>query len=134
MLSADEEKQLKQYITDILSNDKSNIHTLSGAQLGKLMQFVGSLENELANTDIQVVSEADANEPTTADDNDDDEANAEAAAALNNIERVEFIPLTSVSNAQPSKKDIEKFKTEDMGAFEGSRRVAKDQNASARIF
>ncbi|KAI6188448.1 Receptor-type tyrosine-protein phosphatase N2 [Aphelenchoides besseyi] len=104
-LSGSEEKELKEYVTDILDKQKTNIHKLSTAQLEKLVTFIGSLQENLENTEVELP---------------DDEQ-------LTNAEQEETIPLTSVNNGQQLllKKDIEKFNYDDMGLTNIEHKIVK---------
>jgi protein tyrosine phosphatase len=108
-LSKDEDKQLNQYVTDILNNQKTNIHELSTPQLEKLVGFIGSLQDTLENTELK--------------------ADAEEEQAQN-AEQEEIIPLTSEINAKQlmMKKDPEKFKNEDMGLSNIEHKIVKGED------
>ncbi|KAI6235178.1 Receptor-type tyrosine-protein phosphatase N2 [Aphelenchoides besseyi] len=104
-LSGSEEKELKEYVTDILDNQKTNIHKLSTAQLEKLVTFIGSLQENLENTELELPNDE----------------------QLTNAEQEETIPLTSVNNGQQLllKKDIEKFNYDDMGLANIEHKIVK---------
>jgi len=106
-LTKDEDKQLNEYVTDILNNHKTKIHELSTPQLEKLIGFIGSLQENLEQTELK----------------NDEEAQNQAA----NVEQEELIPLTSELNAQQllMKKDPEKFGNEDMGLSNIEHKIVK---------
>jgi hypothetical protein len=52
-LSKDEDKQLNEYVTDILNKHDTKIHELSMPQLEKLIGFIGSLQDNLENTELK---------------------------------------------------------------------------------
>ncbi|CAD5217157.1 unnamed protein product [Bursaphelenchus okinawaensis] len=101
-LSNDEEKELKQYVDDILETKKSDIKKLTTPQLEKLIGFVVQLQETLATAEIE--------EPT--------ESNAELE---------EVVPLNSEHDGQQLllKKDIEKFVDEDMGLADVEHKIVK---------
>uniref|UniRef100_A0A915DPI8 Tyrosine-protein phosphatase domain-containing protein n=1 Tax=Ditylenchus dipsaci TaxID=166011 RepID=A0A915DPI8_9BILA len=102
-LSSDEEKQLDQYVKDILNNRNPDLKALNSNQLEKLISFIGSLQTVLTNSQ----------QPT------------EDASAP---EIEEIIPLTS-ENSQDQllllKKDSEKFNNADMGLANTVHKIVK---------
>lgn len=100
-LSSTEEKELKQYVDDILDSKKSDVKTLTTGQLEKLLGFIVTLEDELKAADVEVSDQ--------------------------NPELEEIVPLNSEHDGQQLllKKDIEKFVDEDMGLAGVEHKIVK---------
>lgn len=107
-LTKEEDTQLNQYVSDILNSHETKIHELSTPQLEKLITFIGSLQENLEQTELKV---------------EDGKAQNQAV----NTEQEELIPLTSELNAQQllMKKDPEKFSNEDMGLANIKHKIVK---------
>lgn len=53
-MSSDEEKELTDYVTDILNNRNPNVKALKSNQLNKLVAFVGYLQNALQYNPLEI--------------------------------------------------------------------------------
>ncbi|KAI6171328.1 Receptor-type tyrosine-protein phosphatase N2 [Aphelenchoides bicaudatus] len=112
-LTKDEDKELNQFVTDTLNNGETKVHELSTPQLEKLVRFIGSLQQNLEDTEVKEENEGAGEEPKELP-----EVNAELE---------EVIPLTSAANAQQllMKKDPEKFGNDDMGLANIEHKIVK---------
>ncbi|CAD5223188.1 unnamed protein product [Bursaphelenchus xylophilus] len=105
-LSNNEQKELKQFVDDILETKKTDIKKLSTSQIEKLIGFVVQLQENLENTVLEDP------QPTQIE---------------TNAELEEIVPLNSDHDGQQLllKKDIEKFVDEDMGLADVEHKIVK---------
>ncbi|KAI1729340.1 protein-tyrosine phosphatase domain-containing protein [Ditylenchus destructor] len=102
-LTDQEDKQLDEYVRDVLNDRNPNLKALSSKQLDKLVTLVGSLQNALKETEVR----------------SDDESDPEME---------EIIPLASENDQQQLlllKKDAEKFNNVDMGLANTVHKIVK---------
>lgn len=102
-LSDQEEKQLDDYVRDVLNDRNPNLKSLSSKQLDKLATLVGSLQTALKGSDVHSDEESDP-------------------------EMEEIIPLASENDQQQLlllKKDAEKFNNVDMGLANTVHKIVK---------
>uniref|UniRef100_A0AC34RF79 Receptor-type tyrosine-protein phosphatase N2 n=1 Tax=Panagrolaimus sp. JU765 TaxID=591449 RepID=A0AC34RF79_9BILA len=100
-LSSTEEKQLNDYVHDIMNNRETNVKKLSEQQVDKLADLIGSLQDAIIQSQFQ--------------------------EEISDPEIEENIPLTSLSNEQQLllKKDLERYNNEDMGLANTVHKIVK---------